>query len=126
MTDLGFQKQPSVALLADQYYTELDGGRKLSSGSNEPLRESLLVELVEGGSLTELHKLNSLFSPTLCSGSLPLIYLLLFRVLSVLLSSSSRSLPFLRFLFQSIFHLAAKMWFSSDTLLSQSLLARRS
>lgn len=39
-----------VGLLADQYNTELDGVKKSSSGSNELLRESLLVELVEGAS----------------------------------------------------------------------------
>lgn len=45
---------PSVA---DRYYSELDGVRKLSSGSNELLRESLLVE----GAPWQLHKLSSLF-----------------------------------------------------------------
>lgn len=39
-----------VGLLADQYNTELDGVKKSSSGSNELLRESLLVELIEGAS----------------------------------------------------------------------------
>ncbi len=44
MTDLIFQKRPfyspSVGLLVDQYNTELERVRKLSSGSNELLRKS--------------------------------------------------------------------------------------
>lgn len=65
MTDLGFQMRPfylpSMSLLADQYCTELDGVRKSSSGSNELLRKNQACWTCWRGSLTELHKLNSLF-----------------------------------------------------------------
>lgn len=51
---------PSVGLLANQYCTELDGVRNLSSGFNERLRKSPACWTCWRGSLTELHKLNSL------------------------------------------------------------------
>lgn len=121
MTDLGFQKKPfffmpSVGLLDDQYYTELDRLRKLSSGFNELLIKRQACWTCWRGSLTELHKLNSLFLLLFVPGvSRALFHLPLLasrsRVLSVLLSSCSCSLPFCAFSVSIDLPLSRKIWF---------------
>lgn len=101
MTDLGFQKQHffSAKFGSPGWSILHQAVRKLSSGSNELLRESRLVELVEGAPWQSYT--NSILSLSCSLFRVSLFHLpscaFCSRVLSVLLSSCSRSLPFLSF-----------------------------
>lgn len=73
---------PNVNLRVDRYRRELEGVRKSSSGSNELLRESQLVELVEGAPWQSYTNLILLLS-ALSSRFLFFIYLLVLSALSL-------------------------------------------